>query len=232
MGLKEAGLRGSLRSVSTAVSAIPESVVALFDARDAFDAEDDGTSVTEWPDEVGGFTATGGDATVVDDGINGQRALDFDGSDSYDVSSSDWQFDQPNTTIVVVESNFGSSPSDNAAIHDSLDSSNRQLLLYNNDDEWDAFAGESIRGSSDETQQLIAARFDGANGLLREGGSTTQTGDVGTGDWNGLRIGDSEGGGNFWIGKIGYLEVHDEALSESEISGREQEIAGGWGITI
>ena len=77
MGLKESGLRASLRNVSTGVIAIPDSenlqshyVASEIDASD-------GDPISTWPDSSGSFDATGGDPIYREDEIGGEPALEF-----------------------------------------------------------------------------------------------------------------------------------------------------------
>ena len=82
MGLKEPGLRGSLRSVSTGVSAIPDSVLAQFDA-----TQDDQSlgSITSIPDQIGNNDLAG-DAELVEDGIDNGPSYRFTTSDFMSVN--------------------------------------------------------------------------------------------------------------------------------------------------
>ena len=83
MGLKESGLRGSLRNVSVGIDAIPDSgnLHAHYDAQQI--DETDGETITVWNDESGnGYNATDGtQATYRESSLNGEPAVDFDGVD-------------------------------------------------------------------------------------------------------------------------------------------------------
>ena len=75
MGLKESGLRGSLRNVSVSIDAIPDSVVTQYEFEDDSDTS---TAI----DSVGDNNATLSEPTYNDTIVKvGSNALEFDGSD-------------------------------------------------------------------------------------------------------------------------------------------------------
>ena len=87
MGLKESGLRGSLRSVSTGVIAIPDSVVDNFE-----DADSDPAGIYEEGDTLSDFYTfrdSTDDASRVSDSniIDGSFALEFDSPSATNLSS-------------------------------------------------------------------------------------------------------------------------------------------------
>ena len=75
MGLKESGLRGSLRNVSVGIDEIPDSVVAQYDATE----EPSTGSVTSIDDLIGSLNLSG-DCSVISNGINDLQTYRFDGS--------------------------------------------------------------------------------------------------------------------------------------------------------
>ena len=224
MGLKEPGLRGSLRSVSTGVSAIPDSVVAQYDAQQ-FEGQDSQTIQT-WPAEIGN-DATGGDPTVVDDGINGNTALDFDGVDD-EFTAALSTITQPNTIITVAEL---SDPNESDRMWIVDGDSNQHAVYWSNSNNA-IFAGNTLSGSTEQGVQLRTGVFDGADSILREDGGQTATGDAGSNSLDGVRIGDSAAVDENWDGLIGEIIIYDAALSQSEIDSEEQRLASKWGITI
>ena len=79
MGLKESGLRGSLRNVSVGISAIPDSAIAQFDPR----SESVGTPETLTDSSGNNNDATNNGIEVVSDGINGNQSFYLDGESDY-----------------------------------------------------------------------------------------------------------------------------------------------------
>ena len=99
MGLKESGLRASLRSVSTGVSAIPDSgLLHEWDARQL-------SSASTFDDQVGTNDLTAaGSPSLVSDGINGRQSVLTDGSeDGYDGIGHGYGSGGEYTIAVVVE---------------------------------------------------------------------------------------------------------------------------------
>ena len=78
MGLKEPGLRGSLRNVSVGIGAPPDSVVSQYDPR-----EESTGSLSSITDQLG-FAELTGSCSVIDDGINSNRSFRFDGTEFVD----------------------------------------------------------------------------------------------------------------------------------------------------
>ena len=75
MGLKESGLRGSLRNVSVGIDAIPDSVVSRYNA----DEESLGSQTTIT--DLIGDRHLQGSVEVADDGIGNQQVFEFRGND-------------------------------------------------------------------------------------------------------------------------------------------------------
>ena len=80
MGLKEAGLRGSLRSVSTEVGAIPDSVISHLEFEDDSDTS---TAV----DSVGPYDGSITGASYTSDAAVGDLALSFSSGDQVSIGS-------------------------------------------------------------------------------------------------------------------------------------------------
>ena len=74
MGLKESGLRGSLRNVSVGIDAIPDSDIYQYDASDK-------TDVDPWVADVGDDALAVGAPTVITDEIGDKNVVDYDGVD-------------------------------------------------------------------------------------------------------------------------------------------------------
>ena len=90
MGLKEPGLRGSLRNVSVGIDAIPDSVGNRFNAPEQLQTQ--GETVDPWDDLVGSANLTAiGSPTLNEGAVNNVDAIDLDGTDDayrYDVNLS------------------------------------------------------------------------------------------------------------------------------------------------
>ena len=88
MGLKESGLRGSLRNVSVGIDAIPDTLGNRWSASEQ--EVSDGESVDPFADSVGEFDLTAvASPTLAVDSVNGSTAVALDGSnDGYDYGSS------------------------------------------------------------------------------------------------------------------------------------------------
>ena len=80
MGLKESGLRGSLRNVSVGINAIPDSGLLHRHVASAGVTED--TTVTGWDDQESDLNLTGEATQTRDDGPNSKTVVEFDGDGS------------------------------------------------------------------------------------------------------------------------------------------------------
>lgn len=212
----------------TTQSAIPDSAIAHYDAQ-ALSAFNDGESVSSWPDELNNFDASGNGGPIYrESGINGHPSIEFDGTDDR-YTATGLNISQPNTIFAVVE---GSGLGDGSRYYVVDGDADRNLLRFDDNDEWGIYAGSEVYGSTDTTVQLLAARFDGANSLLREDGAETLSADAGTEGLDDLIIGAQVGGNNQWSGYIGEIVVCDGGLASSEIQDEEQRLADKWGISI
>ena len=130
MGLKESGLRGSLRNVSVGIDAIPDSVVLQY-----FATEVNGGSST-WPDDVEtqdmGLTGGETDATLSD----GSESLEFDGANDTGDIPVPSNFDEDGmhewTLEIAFEFDF---TGDNEDLINTRESDGQQFLLSPNRDE-------------------------------------------------------------------------------------------------
>jgi hypothetical protein len=221
-------------TVFTAVPPIPDSAVAHFDALSAFTESDEGTTITSWPDEISGNPdATGGNPTVVASGINGNRAVSFDGiNDKLSISASNWTtISQPVTTFTVVDS-----PVDQAALMHiwgdrNVGNDEFHQLWQGGPNQWNNYAGQSFNGSTSPSSQLLTTIWDGGNSVHREDGTQIATGNPGPNSLEDFNIG-SFGTVRFWDSEIGEILLCDSRLSSTEIDEQEQRMANRWGITI
>ena len=220
------------------VSAIPDSVEdqahAWYDAQEAFDSSQDGNQVTTWQDKEENFDATGTGATVREDGINGNIALEFDAvDDTFSISSSDWQtISPPNTIFIVCE--FNGSIENPYHIIDQADDGDRNWVRWNpfaSPESWEITAGDPVTGSDDTSTQLITAQYD-SDGSIRENGSETGSGDTGSGDMKDLQIGSQRDEDRYWDGMIGEIVICDGSIPSEDIESMESYLSSKWDIPI
>ena len=201
---------------------IPDSAVAQYDAQ-AISASD-GDAITTWEDQIGSNDADGGSPIYRENGIGGFPSLEFDGSN--DRFGTNLSLSQPYTYIAVVDL-FDASETKRILDRDSGDS-----VLFFTTDGWILFAGDSITGSSDDSKQLLVGVFDGGDSLLREDGTETASGDVGSGSPTDIEIGAAATGANYWDGYIGEIMIYNDVLTSAEIGSEEERLSDKWGITI
>lgn len=226
------GSTGSALNVPTSIlgllEELPESdtVIHQWDAQEAFTDSDEGQTLNQFDSQVGGEPLTQNSFTVLGDGINGNRAIDLDGQ----LEATIGQVDPPITVFGVVEK-LPSQPDENIYLMDAL-SNGRGSIFYNNSGGWSAFLDGPTNILTDENRgtQFISLRVDGPNSLLRENGFDVGSNDLGTPSFTGLMLGDSPsaGGGTTATMPIGFLEIHDTALSDSELVRREEDIISYW----
>jgi len=243
MPVKEGGLRGSLRNVSTDVG-IPDSAIIQFDATQ--EAFADGDSVSTLTDQLGNNDITG-NATYVTNVQNGNAVYRFDGTDDgFEGAVS--TLTQPLTIIAVVV---------NAAQIDGNNNTDREMIVTNdvgggNSDEaalyWEGNDNHNWRLASNRPSQfsnldgtdepapiVLSGVYDSTNSLLRENGSTVATGDTGEFDWGGsLTVGlRNDGISNFLNGDIGEIVFYDSNLNSTDkLSDEEERFANKWGPTL
>jgi hypothetical protein len=211
--------------------AIPDSVVAQYNAQ-KLSGLSGGDTVGTWPDRSaaspGGDASSNGGPTYRSSGINGYTSVDFDGTDDQFTTPSD-TLSQKFVVFMVVNID------DTSANRAVIGSQNSDMDFYYDDFNagWAIFAGSGpLIGSNSTGRQLFVAVFDGADSVIREDGTQTASGDIGTNGLDSLSIGWHENvGGRYWQGDIGFIEIHDGNVSNG-LTTREQEIADMWGITL
>ena len=217
------------------ISDIPDSENLHFhyDAQEAFDDGDDGNEINSWSDEtVNGFDLSGGSPTVRSDGINGNLALEFDGTDdTLTIGSDDWDsISQVNTIYIVLEPTSGSNS--NAFDHNDGDDERTQLWYRGTEtDGWRSFAGESLVSDDTTIYQQITTKFDGANSLIRGEGTEIVSGDAGTQGIDSFRVGSQTGGNRMFDGYIGEILGYDADHDSTTMGDVESYLFNRWGIT-
>ena len=222
------------RSISdgSIISSIPDSVIEQFNAQTAFSDSDADSAVNEWKGELENITLTGGSPIVRENGINGLRSLEFNGVDDQ-LGSNITDQNQPITIFTVFESFFGDSHSENRRLfwRDTTDD-NQVIIYWDNDSEWTIQTDfDDITGTNNSSINLLTGVFDGSDSLLREDGTQTGTGDLGSTSLQSIRLGNRVTEDQGWDGYIGFCEIHD-GLPSNGLQTREEEIADLWGINL
>lgn len=232
MGLKEAGLRGSLRSVSTGTG-IPDSedLHARWDATEL--SLSDGDSVTTWADQ----TSNGHDLTdnssapqYVASGINGNPVVRFDGVDDFlDVAFSNLA--QPNHIFIVAQ--IQSSSPDGTVFDGETDGERNQLAARS---EWQIYAGGSGSGvasgsSTDMNPHIFGALYDTSNSELRLDGAVDIDANLESQDLGGFTVGADRIEGDFVEVDVGEILLYPMDKS-SVVADVEQYLSDKWGITL
>ena len=229
MGLKEGGLRGSLRNVSAGVSAIPDSVVVRYDASEL--ELSDGDVVDSWPDSSDNqFGLTGTSEPIYrEDQINGLPTVHFDGSDNR-LEEDSFSQQQPCAVSAVVRTN---DTGNSQYISDS--NGNRQIAAIVDGGDTQsgpgAFAGSWLDGGSDPgtNYRVISWIFDEGSSEVRIDGGTDISGNAG-GDPadDGIVIGGGSGNATSYLdGEIAeYLRVDDI----TDVPDAEDYLSSKWGV--
>jgi len=225
MGLNDGGLRaGGLRELSAI--GLPVTNNIYYRWKIAGLSGTDGDVVDPWTDSEKGHDLTAnGDPTLNSGSLNGNDAIDLDGSgDWYSEPNSFTSVSQPFTYYIVLDLDSGT---DQRVI-----SADGPVPLRYSGSNWFAKYGSSVYGSSSTSTNLITVRADGSNSVIREDTSETGSGDVGTGDlpnfWVGGKFGDA--GDELVDGRIGEILVYDVAHSSGTIADIEDFLVNKWGI--
>ena len=223
MGLKESGLRGSLRSVSTSVIAIPDSAILHIDATQ--DGRTSG-SITSIPDQDGSLDLSGS-AELVDNGPNGERSYRFDGvDDAMDVAFS--SVSQPFTLITVVDP-----ATTDTQVHTSGRDGDIAHLSFNNPEHGVHFGDFTNTGiNADAEPQIVIGVIDGSNSRLRVNGEQIWSGNPGSNPLDGFRIANDVNLNNAMEGDIPESLPCDGVLPESTIEQQENRLSDKYAIAL
>ena len=227
MGLKESGLRGSLRNVSVGIDAIPDSVVAQFDATE----EPSTGSITSITDLVGDFDLSG-DANVISSGIDGKQTFRFDGtvnmSQSTNVSSN-----EPFGFVGVVQFQGDTSTSDFPSLIDG--GSNNELNVSISQNEFVlARGGSNSFVGGDPTNNPVVMSLIGeseSSVRLRINGADVNSSEEDAADLTGITLASSGDDSSFSEIDIGEIVVLS-AFDDPDLDEEEQRLADKWGITL
>lgn len=226
------GAAGKAMAGAGAGAAIPDSAIAQYDARDLSLSE--GESVSTWPDNsANGYDLSGTGPVYRDSDINGNPAVEFDGTDDILTISFPSNVPQPLTIISVTKTDIVDGGGNLRGVVGA--ETNRSWYSEpagGNNYNIDAGSSGVQGGTPNSNPTLLTAIFD-LTTKLREDGTEIISDSLGTADWDGLSVGhDPIDVGGYYDGSMGFIEVHDTALSGSDLSDREQSIADEWGITL
>lgn len=167
----------------------------------------------------------------VTDVLNGEPVLRFDGVDDYmDSAAFVSPLSQPNTIFVV--GNINTLGSNMTFVH-GLSSGGRNGILVTNTNEYRLFAGTAIDGGSVSTGHVIlTAVFDSINSYLMVNGSQVLSGDAGSEDMGGIRIGLNSNLVNDLNGDIAAVYVFNSLLTSKQIHRMHRYIHRRYGISL
>jgi hypothetical protein len=150
--------------------------------------------------------------------LNGEPVFRFDGGDwlggAYNNALS-----QPITVFAVAALD---SANDDVGrnIIDGDDSTNRMALFerrINNPDTWSIYAGSILDGgASDANWNIWTALFNGASSQFWLGGNSEASGNAGSDDPDGLRLGTYDGAAGLWDGDIAEILIYNSNLSTAD----------------
>lgn len=234
-GIKEVRTRAGDVVYSAGGTAIPDSgdLQARYDATQL--SLNDGDSVSTWGDETGnGYDLTAGTAPIYKTSvINGNPVVRFDGVDDFlDVAWS--ALSQPNHIFVVfkyqsVDTGSNETVTDGAASRHSVGHGGVGL-----NGAWNIFAGNSVNDGSttaDTNAHIQTGLFNTTSSENRLDGTTLATGDVGSDNLDGFRVGSDSTGAGFSPVGVGEILVYpqDKSSVQSDI---ESYLSDKWGIAI
>lgn len=213
------------------LSAIPDSVVAQYNARKLTGIADGGAVTTRPNQAVIGTDNLTGSGTYRASGLNGKASVEYNGSsDSH--STNGQTINQKFVIYAVIDPDFANEDSGFETIFADGGGTDVNVEWNHSVGVWEYYAGGiATRGSSTIGRSLITVVFDGANSLLREDGTQTASGDAGSDTIVVGSIGYNPAHGRYFTGDISFVEIHDGNVS-SGLQTREQEIADMWGITL
>ena len=232
MGLKESGLRGSLRNVSVGIDAIPDSAVLRYDPSQL--SLTDGDNVATRTDQISAINADGS-ATFKSNIYNGENAVRYDGSsDTHTVPASEFStISQPYTVILAIPEAAQRSERETIVGRESS-SDNSASVRWDggNSNSWQLNGGSVMTAGSTQAPLILSAIFDGANSAIREN-QTETTGDAGTESIESLSIGSLDGSLRYADFDSGEVIYYNGDLRETnDISNEEQRLAEKYDIPL
>lgn len=157
--------------------------------------------------------------------LNGHPSLSFDGGD-YLGAAFAVDLTQPTDVIVVGRSTAASGD----VFCDSVNTA-RHLFWKDNAGDWSMYAGSFITSTPSDTDfHYFVARYNTTSSVLRIDGSEAVSGNAGSQDWGGLRLGAAYNGAGGLSGDILESIVVDGAMSVAELSDLESYLATRYGL--
>lgn len=224
MGLKEAGLRGSVRNVSS-VGAIPDSGLLRYEYEDDSDTA---TAIDSWNNNDGAISG----ATYTTTAEQGTLALDFDRTDDYINTGVTAQTDASYSLATYIRPSAVEADADQMIIGASPDGDLRELAYYSlgdqigmavrNDSGTFYDAGEAVSNLSNGTYYHVIGVYDSTVPEIRyyrDGtliNSTAVSGTFANGDGSNWFVGARNGSSNFFGGIKDLTDIYNKALSDTE----------------
>ena len=231
MGLKKAGLRGSLRSLSTDVTGIPDSVVNQTVAHYDF-SEYDTSTTSDIPDlSDNGNDLTTGSITGYDT-INGVQAADFDGVDDFlepDAGGFN-TLTQPFTIFIVAD--IDQFNTQHRFFARGSNSSEGVICRNGNpdgDENTRMWAGNFGVDEPDLSKIVLTHIFDGSESTLRQNSSESATEDISTNSLDHFQIGGDDGSLLF-DRVMGEVRVVDGTIPSVDLNAYEQKLIEKWNV--
>ena len=235
MGLKESGLRGSLRNVSVGIDAIPDAgnLYAHYDLQEQ--SESDGGIIDPLLDQTGnGYDADAvGGPTMDADGFNGNPCAVLDGTeDAWEVPSADWDtLTQPFTMYWVGQID---TTGQTQAIQDNRASSDRVVFRITGDDQFASQAPppETVGPIDDAaTDNISGLIIDGTDSVIESETASTGTSDNLSNDLGPLSLGyENDNQTDFFEGRWVEFAVYNAGHNSATRSEFFDYARSKWGI--
>lgn len=214
--------------------AIPDSAVAQYDATQA--SFSDGVSVGTATDFINANDLGNGNATYKTSVQNGNAVYRYDGvDDGHYTGAGAFSVSQPLTFMVVaVSAAQGASDEAVMARADSNDT-NVNIRWDGGSSAWALGADvTTIFGNATTAPVILTGIIDGENSKLRENGTQSVSGDIGSAGMGSLNLGSVNGNATWFLdGDIGEALVYNANLETAgDLSSEEQRLADKWGITL
>ena len=227
MGLKESGLRGSLRNVSVGIDAIPDSAVAHYDA--SRDTQTTG-SISSIDDQVGDFDLSGS-AELLSSQIASRQTYRFDGTEEMSQDST-MATTEPFAWVGVFQ--IQEDPDSNDGVYVDGGSNIEFYTQYSDGDFIVGRGGgnERVGGTPTQNVEIVSLIADNNDEVtMRVNGSEVGSASEREGDLTGLMIAQRRDGSRnaeIDFGELVILEDYNDGDVESE----ENRIADKWDVSI
>ena len=235
MGLKESGLRGSLRNVSVGIRAIPDSDADhqyYLSAESGLSGSESITSITDQQ----GDNDLSGQGTFRESGQGQEDYVELDGTDD-DFTGNRTHTGSTYTVALVIEMRDFSDRHN--VIEDGGSGGGRGFRIYSNSSqEWEVIHdAQTVIGSASATADtvILVSRYDGSNYSLRENGNEILSGTPGytsPEDSDDATIGAENDGTRNSPLDYYYSEHFSEHLSDSQTDDLESKLADVFDIAI